>query len=65
MTIKSRLQKLTNKLKPEATKIYFMGWAGCQYKHSNGLTRRDGESKEQFFKRVRENDSNRMIHWFD
>jgi hypothetical protein len=65
MTALSRLEKLEEKLKPEKKKVYFMGWAGCQFKHSNGLTRWDGESKEQYFKRVTENDPNRMIHWFD
>ena len=52
MTHKSRLQKLSEKLKPEATKIYYMGWADCTWSESEGLTRRMGESKDDFCNRV-------------
>jgi hypothetical protein len=52
MTLKSRLQTLTKKLQPEATKIYYMGWADCTWSESEGLIRQDGESKEAFCNRV-------------
>ena len=35
--LKSRLQKLANGLKPEATKLYYMGWADCTWSESEGL----------------------------
>jgi hypothetical protein len=47
MTLKSRLQKLANKLEPEPTKIYYMGWADCTWSASEGLFRRDDETKEE------------------
>jgi hypothetical protein len=65
MSVLSRLDKLEEKLKPEKKKIYFIGWAGCEYKQSNGLTREIGETKQEFFKRVKASDPNRIIHWFN
>jgi len=64
MTYKSRLQKLANKLKPEATKIYYMGWADCSWSKSEGLVRQVGESKEAFFKRVYKATKKQFL-WFD
>ena len=52
MTLKSRLQKLTNKLKPDAVKLHYFGWKDCTWSKSEGLLRQDGESKEDFCKRV-------------
>jgi len=52
MTLKSRLQKLTNKLKPKTTKIYYLGWANCTWSESEDLLRQAGESKEDFCNRV-------------
>jgi imidazoleglycerol phosphate synthase glutamine amidotransferase subunit HisH len=52
MTLKSSLQKLTDKLKPEEVKIYCMGWADCTWRESEGLLRQAGESKEFFCNRV-------------
>lgn len=64
MTLKSRLQKLTNKLKPEATKIYYMGWADCTWSESEGLYREAGESKEVFCNRVYQTTKKQFL-WFD
>lgn len=63
MTLKSRLQKLTHKLKPEVTKIYFMGWADCSWSNSEGLVRKNGESKEAFCNRVYQTTKKRFL-WF-
>jgi hypothetical protein len=63
MTIKSRLQKLTNKLKPEATKIYFMGWADCTWSESEGLFRQAGESRDDFSNRVYQTTKKQFL-WF-
>lgn len=64
MTLKSRLQKLANKLKPEATKMYYMGWADCAWSKSEGLVRQAGESKEAFFNRVYKATKKQFL-WFD
>jgi len=63
MTHKRRLQKLTDKLKPEATKIYYMGWADCTWSESEGLFRRTGEPKEAFCERVYKNTKKQYL-WF-
>jgi hypothetical protein len=64
MTLKSRLEKLTSKLKPEVTKIYFMGWANCTWRESEGLFRQAGESKEDFCNRVYQSTKKQFL-WFD
>lgn len=64
MTALSRLEKLEEKLKPEKKKVYFMGWAGCEYKQSNGLTRLEGESKKDFCNRVYKATKKQFL-WFD
>jgi hypothetical protein len=51
MTLKSRLQKLTSKLKPEV-EVHYFGWADSTWSESEGLFRQDGESKEDFCNRV-------------
>lgn len=48
MSLKSQLQKLTNKLKPERVKIYYVGRKDCTWSESEGIFRQDGESKEVF-----------------
>jgi imidazoleglycerol phosphate synthase glutamine amidotransferase subunit HisH len=63
MTLKSRLQKLTNKLKPEEVKIYYMGWQDCAWSESEGLFRQVGESKEDFFSRVYKTTKKQFL-WF-
>ena len=63
MTLKSRLQRLTNKLKPEATKIYYMGWADCTWSESEGLIRDTGESKDEFRNRVYRTTKKQLL-WF-
>jgi hypothetical protein len=64
MTLKSRLQKLTTKLKPVEVKIYYMGWADCTWSQSEGLFRQDGESKEAFCNRVYQATKKQFL-WFD
>ena len=64
MTLKSRLQKLEVKLKPEEDKIYYMGWADCTWSESDGLLRQDGESKEDFCNRVYQATKKQYL-WFD
>ena len=64
MTPKSRLQKLTNKLKPETTKIYYMGWADCTWSESEGFCREAGESKEKFCDRVYQATKKQFL-WFE
>ena len=64
MSVLSRLEKLEEKLKPEKKKVYFMGWAGCEYKQSNGLTRLEGESKKDFCNRVYKTTKKQYL-WFD
>ncbi len=64
MTIKGRLKKLTDKLKPEATQIYYFGWANCTWSRSEGLARKAGESKGDFCRRVYQATKKQYI-WFD
>lgn len=64
MTLKSRLQKLTDKLKPESTKIFYMGWSDCTWSESEGLIRRAGESKEDFCNRVYQTTKKQFL-WFE
>jgi hypothetical protein len=63
MTLKSRLQKLVNKLQPEPTKIYYMGWADCTWNESEGIYRQAGESKEGFCNRVYQTTKKQHL-WF-
>ena len=64
MNIKSRLQKLTDKLKSEEVKIYYMGWADCTWSKSEGLFRQEGESKEDFCNRVYQTTKKQFL-WFE
>jgi hypothetical protein len=64
MTFKTRLHKLTHSLKPEAVKIYFMGWADCTWSQSEGLIRQAGESKDDFCNRVYQVTKKQFL-WFD
>ena len=64
MTLKSRLEKLTVKLKPEEIKIYYMGWANCTWSESEGLKRLEGESKDDFCDRVYQTTKKQFL-WFD
>jgi hypothetical protein len=64
MTLKSRLQKLTNKLQPEAIKIYYVGWADCTWSESESLFRQANESKEDFCNRVYQTTKKQFL-WFD
>jgi hypothetical protein len=64
MTLKNRLQKLTDKLKPEGFKIYYMGWADCTWSQSEGLFRQVDESKEGFCNRVYQTTKKPLL-WFE
>lgn len=64
MTLKSRLDKLSIKLKPEATKIYYIGWADCTWSQSEGLLKGSGESKEDFRNRVYQITKKQFL-WFE
>ena len=64
MTLKSRLQKLTDKLKPEEVKIYYMGWADCTWSESEGLVRQADESKDDFCNRVYQATKKQYL-WFE
>jgi hypothetical protein len=64
MTLKSRLQNLTNKLKPDTVKVHYFGWKDCTWSKSEGLLRRDGESKEDFCNRVYQTIKKQYL-WFD
>jgi hypothetical protein len=63
MTALSRLEKLEEKLLPKVKQVHFVGWADCEWKACDGLVRQTNESKEQFFKRVRLNNPDRLIFW--
>ena len=63
MTLKSRLQKLTIKIKPEV-EVHYFGWADCTWSESEGLFRQDGESKEDFCNRVHQATKKQFL-WFD
>jgi len=64
MTLKSRLQKLVNKIQSEEVKIYYMGWADCTWSESEGLFRQADESKEEFCHRVYQARKKQFL-WFD
>jgi hypothetical protein len=64
MTLKSRLQKLTNKLKPEVAEVHYFGWADCSWSESEGLKRQEGESKENFCNRVNQATKKQFL-WFE
>ena len=64
MTLKTRLQKLTNKLKPEAIKVHYFGWADCTWSESEGLIRKEDESKDDFCNRVYQTTKKQFL-WFD
>jgi hypothetical protein len=64
MTLKSRLDKLINKLKPEVQEVHFFGWADCTWSESEGLKRLEGESKDDFCNRVYKTTKKQFL-WFD
>ena len=63
MTLKSRLQKLTEKIKP-AVEVHYLGWADCTWSQSEGLFRQADESKEDFCNRVYQTTKKQFL-WFD
>ena len=64
MTLLSRIEKLEVKLKPKEEKIYFIGFANCEWRKSEGLVRGPKESTNDFFKRVRKTTDKTFI-WCD
>lgn len=64
MTLKSRLQKLTNKLEPEVKGVHYFGWADCTWSESEGLKRQVGESQEDFCNRVHQTTKKQYL-WFE
>lgn len=63
MTLKSRLQKLTAKIKP-AVEVHYFGWADCTWSESEGLARQEGESIDAFCSRVYQATKKQYL-WFD
>jgi len=63
MTLKSRLQKLTAKLRLEA-EVHSFGLADCTWSESEGLLRQAGESKDDFCNRVYQTTKKQFL-WFD
>ena len=64
MTLKSRLQNLTNKLKPRVAEVHYFGWAECTWSESEGFFRQVSESKEDFCNRVHQATKKEFL-WFD
>ena len=64
MTLKSRLQKLSAKLTPDAVKVHYFGWADCTWSESEGLFRQEGECKEDFCNRVYQTTKKQFL-WFE
>lgn len=64
MMLKSRLIKLTNKLKPQVVKVHFFSWADCTWSESEGLKRQEGESRDDFCNRVYQTTKKQFL-WFD
>ena len=64
MTLKSRLQNLTNKLKPEVAEVHYFGWADCTWSESEGFFRQAVESNEDFCNRVHQATKKEFL-WFD
>ena len=61
----SRLEKLEQKLLPKMQQVHFFGWADCEWNECDGLVRQPNESKEQFCKRIRLNNPDKLIFWCD
>jgi hypothetical protein len=64
MSLASRIEKLEKKLTPEKEKIYYIGWANSTWSESEGLTRQQGESKDDFCDRVYQATKKQFL-WFD
>jgi hypothetical protein len=65
MTALTRIEKLEQKLLQRVKKVHFVGWADCAWKECDGLVRQPNESQENFFKRLRLNNPDKMIFWCD
>jgi hypothetical protein len=64
MSLKSRLSKIEATL-PAVVTVHFFGWADCAWNECDGLVRQPNESKELFFKRIRQNNPDRLMFWCD
>jgi hypothetical protein len=65
MTFISRLGRLEEKLQPKIQEVHFFGWADCEWNECDDLVREPNESKEQFFKRIRLNNPDKLFFWCD
>lgn len=63
MNLERRLDRIEAR-KPKDIQIHFFGWADCEWKRANGLDRGEGESKTDFFSRIK-NGTNEKWIWFD
>jgi hypothetical protein len=52
MSLVSRIQKLEAAIKPAEDKVTFIGWAECEWRECEGLTRGENESIDEFKRRV-------------
>jgi hypothetical protein len=64
MTLKSRLQKLSEKLSLGVAEVHCFGWADCTWSESEGLIRWEGESMNDFCMRVNKV-SKKQYLWFN
>jgi len=65
MTFISRLERLEEKLQSKIQEVHFFGWADCKWNECDDLVRQPNESKEQFFKRIRLNNPDKLLFWCD
>ena len=63
MTSISRLEKLEQKLQPKIKEVLFIGWADCEWNECDGLIRQVDETIEQFLKRIRLSNPEKLIFW--
>jgi hypothetical protein len=61
--LKIRLEKIEAKIEPLDT-VHYFGWADCTWSKSEGLTRLEDESKEDFCNRVYKVTTKNFL-WFD
>lgn len=52
MTLLSRIEKLEAKFKPQKPEIYWLMWLECEWREAEGVIRNEGESIDDFKKRV-------------
>lgn len=64
MTLKNRLQRVTNKLKPNISEIYCIGWSNCTWTRAEGLEKLTRESHQEFIERVIKLTNKKRVIWF-